>query len=33
MEREPLYRAFADHIIDNNGPVEDAVRRIVEVMG
>ena len=33
MEREPLYRAFADHIIDNNGPVEDAVRRIMEVMG
>ena len=33
MEREPLYRAFADHIIDNNGPVEDTVRRILEVMG
>ncbi len=32
-EREPLYRAFADHIIDNNGPVEDTVRRILEVMG
>ena len=33
MEREPLYRAFADHIIDNNGPVEDTVRQIMEVMG
>ena len=32
MEREPLYRAFADHIIDNNGPVEDTVRQIMEVM-
>ena len=30
-EREPLYRCFADHIIDNNGPVADTVARILEV--
>ncbi len=31
-EREPLYRRFADHIIDNNGPVADTVARILEVL-
>ena len=31
-EREPLYRRFADHVIDNNGPVEDAAARILEVL-
>ena len=31
-EREPLYRAFADYTVDNNGPVEDAVKQILEVM-
>ncbi len=31
-EREPLYRAFADHIIDNSGPPEGTVRRILEVL-
>ena len=30
--REPLYRRFADHVIDNNGPVEDTVARILEVL-
>ena len=30
-QREPLYRRFADHIIDNNGPVADTVARILEV--
>ena len=29
----PGAAAFADHIIDNNGPVEDTVRQIMEVMG
>ena len=31
-EREPLYRRFADHVIDNNGPVEEAAARILEVL-
>ena len=30
-QREPMYRRFADHIIDNNGPVADTVARILEV--
>ncbi len=29
-EREPLYRAFADVIVDNNGAVEQAAQKIVE---
>ena len=27
--RKPLYDRFADHRIDNNGPIEDAVRAIL----
>jgi len=26
--REPLYKAFSDHVIDNNGPYEETVRAI-----
>ena len=29
--RAPLYAAFADHIIDNNGPLEDTILHISEV--
>ncbi len=28
-QREPLYRAFADHILDNNGTLESALERLV----
>lgn len=31
-QREPLYRAWADRIVDNNGTVEDTVERILEGM-
>ncbi len=31
--REPLYQRFADYTIDNNGPVEETVNHILEVMG
>ena len=30
--REPRYRRFADHIIDNNGPVEATLAAILEVL-
>ena len=30
--REPRYRRFADHIIDNNGPVETTLAAILEVL-
>lgn len=29
-EREPIYRALAEVIVDNNGSVEDAVNRIID---
>ena len=29
--REPRYRRFADHIIDNNGTPEETADRILEV--
>lgn len=28
--REPLYRSFADLMVDNNGPMEETVQRILE---
>ncbi len=28
--REPLYRAFADLTVDNNGPMEDAIQQILK---
>ena len=28
--REPLYRQFADHIIDNNGTVENTLKQIID---
>ena len=31
--REPLYRRFADHVIDNNGSVEETLAAILEVLG
>ena len=31
--RKPMYERFADHIIDNNGAVEDTVEAILEVLG
>ena len=31
--RRPLYEHFADHIIDNNGSVEDTLKAIKEVFG
>ena len=30
--REPMYRAAADCIADNNGSVEDTVKQILEAM-
>lgn len=30
--REPRYRRFADHVIDNNGPLSDTLRAILEVV-
>ena len=30
--RRPLYAHFADHVIDNNGPLEDAVNAIKEAL-
>ena len=30
--RRPLYERFADHVIDNNGPLEDAVNAIKEAL-
>jgi len=30
--RRPLYARFADHVIDNNGPLEDAVNAIKEAL-
>ena len=30
--RRPLYERFADAIIDNNGPLEDAVNAIKEAL-
>ncbi|MBR5095379.1 MAG: chorismate mutase [Oscillospiraceae bacterium] len=32
-EREPLYRRFADHIIEETDTVEEAVEKILEVLG
>lgn len=32
QEREPMYRAFADYTVDNNGPLEDTLNQILEVM-
>lgn len=29
-QREPLYRSFADLTVDNNGPMEETVQRILE---
>ena len=31
-ERTPAYTRFADHIIDNNGTVEETLRQILEVL-
>ena len=31
--RRPLYERFADHVIDNNGSLEETVGRIMEVLG
>ena len=31
-EREPMYRRFADHIIDNDGAPEETAARILEVL-
>ena len=31
--REPLYRRFADHAIDNNGSIEETLDAILEVLG
>ena len=31
VTRLPLYRQYADHIIDNSGTVEDACRRVMEL--
>ncbi len=31
--RKPMYERFADHIVDNNGPVEDTVEEILQVLG
>ena len=31
-ERTPAYTRFADHIIDNNGTVEETLCRILEVL-
>ncbi len=30
--RKPLYEAFADHIVDNNGSLEDTIAQILEVL-
>lgn len=30
--RKPMYERFADHVIDNNGAVEETVSRILEVL-
>ena len=30
--RAPLYARFADHVVDNNGPVEDTVAAILEAL-
>ena len=30
--REPLYRQFADHIIDNNGTLEETARQILDIL-
>ncbi len=30
--RLPLYRQYADHIIDNSGDVDDACRRIIQIV-
>ena len=30
--RKPLYEAFADHRIDNNGSPEETIRKILEVL-
>ena len=30
--RRPLYQRFADHVINNNGSPQDAVRRILEIL-
>ena len=32
-KREPLYRRFADHVIDNNGSIEETLAAILEVLG
>ena len=32
QQREPLYRAAADSTVDNNGPVADTVRQILEAV-
>ena len=29
-EREPIYRALAEVVVDNDGSVEDAVNRIID---
>ena len=31
--RKPLYEAFADHRIDNNGPVEETIHKIISLLG
>ena len=30
--RRPMYEAFADHVIDNNGTATDTVRAIGELL-
>lgn len=31
-KREPMYRRFADAVVDNNGSIEDTVRQVMEVI-
>lgn len=31
-KREPMYRRFADAVVDNNGSMEDTVRQVMEVI-